>query len=348
MLGFRWTPPGRIIAVALVSIAFFSGAASAQGAAEFYKGKQIKFYTMGGPGGGFDVYMRTMIPYLEKRIDAKFLPLNESAAGGLVAMNRTVQSPPDGLTILLTMGEAAIAGQLYGVSGARYDVSKVEWLARVSSAPKVILFGPKTPYSTFADVLKSDRAIIFGGSGKTDGNTDFAAIVAHSLGLKAKMIIGYKGSRGMLMAVQQGETDAQVLTDESGYQASQRGPIRAVAILDRQRSKLFPGVPTIFEVARKQPEELWMLDWRAKVSEAGRVLLTTPGVPKERVAFLRAAVKDVLEDPAFVAKSAKRKLSVDYASGERIEKIVTETVSNVAPQRVEEIRNATLRKYYSN
>ena len=346
MSGFSWKTAVRAAAV-VASAALAAGTAAAQDAAAFYKGKQVRFYTMGGPGGGFDIYMRTMIPYLERQLGAKFLPLNESAAGGLVAMNRTVQAPPDGLTILLTMGEAAIAGQLYGVAGARYDVKKLEWLARVSSTPKVILFGPKTPFKTFADVLESDRTIIFGGSGKTDGNADFAAIVAHSLGINAKMVIGYKGSRGMLMAVERGETDAQVLTDESGYQASQRGPIRAVAILDRRRSDLFPGVPTIFEIAKKKPAELWMVDWRAKVSEAGRVLLTTPGTPKERVAALRAAVKEVLEDPGFLAESKRRKLSVDYASGEQIERIVIETVGNVDAKRVEEIRNATLRKYYT-
>ena len=338
-----------IAAVTALCLVFIAGAAAAEDAAAFYKDKTVRFFTMGGPGGGFDIYMRSMIPYLEKRMGAKFMPINESAAGGLVAMNKTAGAPPDGLTILLTFGEAAIGGELYAVSGARYDVRKLAWIARVGTTPKVILFGPKTPFKTFADAIKAGGPLIWGGTGKTDGNTDFAAIVSHALGMKAKMVIGYKGSRGMLMAVEQGETEAQVLSDESGFRASQRGPIRAVATLDHERSKYFPDVPTIFELlGDKRPKDLWMVDWRAKVSATGRVLVTTPGTPKDRVAFLRQAVRKTLHDPAFLAEAKKRKLTIDYASGDVGEKLVEETMGKIDKRRIDAIKQTTLKEFYEH
>lgn len=163
------------------------------------------------------------------------------------------------------------------------------------------------------------------------------------------MVIGYKGSRGMLMAVEQGETQAQVLSDESGFRASQRGPIRAVATLDHERSKYFPDVPTVFElVGDARPKDLWMVDWRAKVSATGRVLVTTPGTPKDRVAFLRAAAKEALRDPGFLAEAKKRKLTIDYASGTVGEKLVEETMGRIDRQRVEAIKQVTLREFYSH
>src|SRR5262245_64182892 len=36
----------------------------------FFQGKQVRFYTMGSPGGGYDTYMRALIPHLEKKLGA--------------------------------------------------------------------------------------------------------------------------------------------------------------------------------------------------------------------------------------------------------------------------------------
>src|SRR5262249_29744518 len=105
----------------------------AAGEPAFFNGKQVRFYTMGSPGGGYDTYMRALIPHLEKKLGAKMLPTNEPGAGGLIAINHTLHAPPDGLTILLVGGETLVTAQLYDAPGVNYDVRKLTWLARVSS-----------------------------------------------------------------------------------------------------------------------------------------------------------------------------------------------------------------------
>ena len=87
----------------------------------FFHGKQVRFYTMGSPGGGYDTYMRALTPHLEKKLGAKMLPTNEPGAGGLIAINRTLHAPPDGLTILLVGGETLVTAQLYDAPGVNYD-----------------------------------------------------------------------------------------------------------------------------------------------------------------------------------------------------------------------------------
>lgn len=256
---------GLCAAAALLLAAAVSAQAAGDGAAAYYKGKTLRFITMGGPGGGFDTYMRTNMPYLAKRLDVSIVPVNEPGAGGLRAMNRLLKEPDDGRTILLIFGEAVIGGEIYGVSGARYKVDDLVWLGRVAATSKVILIGPKTPFKSFTEALGRAKPIIWGGSGKTDGNTDFTAIISHALGMKAKIVVGYRGSRKMVLAVTQGELDAQVLSDESTARAARRSKIRAIVTLDRKRSKWFPDVPTIFEAAKPTPEQAWWLDWRANV-----------------------------------------------------------------------------------
>src|SRR5436853_30590 len=103
-LGRRMTSAPISSALGVLLWAALPGDAGAQPASVFFQGKQVRFYTMGSPGGGYDAYMRALIPYLESRLGAKMLPSNESGAGGLIAMNRLINAPPDGLTILLVGG----------------------------------------------------------------------------------------------------------------------------------------------------------------------------------------------------------------------------------------------------
>ena len=60
--------------------------------------------------------------------------------------------------------------------------------------------------------------------------------------------------------------------------------------------------------------------------QRGRTILTTPGVPAERLAALRTAFQAMLRDPDFLAACEKRNLMVDGATGEEIDEIVRETL----------------------
>ena len=215
---------------------------AAEGA--FFQGKQVRFYTMGSPGGGYDTYMRALIPHLEKKLSAKMLPTNEPGAGGLIAINRTLHAPPDGLTILLVGGETLVTAQLYDAPGVNYDVRKLTWLGRVSSEAKVALLGPQSPYDTVFDLVKSQRPVTWAGSSKIDGNADFTAIMAHALGMKSKIITGYKGTGDMNLAIQRGEVDGRIVSEESAVLYGPSNGMRVVAVLARRRVEQFPAAPT--------------------------------------------------------------------------------------------------------
>jgi len=203
--------------LAAITIAGAIAAATTSACADpsFYQGKQGRLFTMGSPGGGYDTYTRTVSAFLEKRIGVKLIPTNEPAAGGMIAMNRTVNATPDGLTLLLTGGEGLVTAQLYGLSGVNYDVRKQIFLARVSGEDKVAVVGPQSPYKTIADMQTLDRQAIWAGSGKADNNSDFSAIMCYALGIKCKIIVGYKGTGDMNLAIQRAEADGRVISDEA-------------------------------------------------------------------------------------------------------------------------------------
>src|SRR5262245_38708204 len=313
----------------------------------FYQGKQIRFFTMGSPGGGYDTYTRTVGAFLERKLGAKVIPTNEAAAGGMIAMNRTMNAAPDGLTLLLTGGEGLVTAQLYGLSGVNYDVRKQNFLARVSGEDKVAVVGPQSPYKSVADMQALDRQALWAGSGKADNNSDFSAIMCYALGIKCKMILGYKGTGDMNMAIQRAEVDGRVISDEAAALYGPSSGMRVLTVLARKRSEKFADVPTIFEAAKLAPDAERLLDWRANIASLGRVILTTPGTPKDRVDALRAALAEVLRDPAFIAEMNKVNLAAAYLSAEEVQASVEKAMTTLDAKGLAEMKDIALNRYYN-
>ena len=85
-----------------------------------------------------------------------------------------------------------------------------------------------------------------------------------------------------------------------------------------KRHRLLPDVPTLPELGQSdQGREV--LHAAASTGEIGRSILTTPGVPAERLAALRTAFQAMLRDPDFLAACEKRNLMVEGAAGEEID-----------------------------
>jgi tripartite-type tricarboxylate transporter receptor subunit TctC len=92
-----------------------------------------------------------------------------------------------------------------------------------------------------------------------------------------------------------------------------------------KRHRLLPDVPTLPELGQSdQGREV--LHAAASTGEIGRSILTTPGVPAERLAALRTAFQAMLRDADFLAACEKRNLMVDGAAGEEIDQIVRDTL----------------------
>jgi tripartite-type tricarboxylate transporter receptor subunit TctC len=341
--------PARCLAVIAALAAAFAAQPSAraeESAQAFYQGKQIRFFTMGSPGGGYDAYTRTLGGFLAKELNATIIPTNETGAGGLISMNRTVNAPPDGLTILLIGGEGLLTAQLYGLPGVNYDVRKQTWLARVSSEAKVILLGPKSPYQSLAEMQKSDRPVLWGASGKTDGNADFSAILAYAIGMKTKIIIGYKGSSGMNLAIQNGEVDGRIVSDESAMLYGPSSGMRIIATLARKRTEALPNVPTVFEAVKISDTQARLIDWRAGIAGLGRVILVTPGTPPERVDLLRKTLASIIRNPEFIAQIKKYSMSANYAGADEIDASVKQAMTTLDDKGIAEVRDIALERYY--
>ena len=216
----------------------------------------------------------------------------------------------------------------------------------MSSEAKVALLGPRSPYGSVADMMRSDAPVTWAGSSKIDGNADFTAIMAYALGMKSKIITGYKGTGDMNLAIQRGEVDGRVVSEESAALYGPSNGMRVVTVLARKRLEQFPDAPTVFEAAPLSPAPARLLDWRASIAGLGRLMMVTPGTPPDRVDLLQKTFADIVRDPGFVAEARKLNLSASHAGAEEVRATVEHAMTMLDKAGLAEIRQIALERYY--
>ncbi|MGQ9370127.1 Bug family tripartite tricarboxylate transporter substrate binding protein [Azospirillum sp. ST 5-10] len=338
-----------LAATAAVMMIAGAGLARAESAADFYKGEVIHFVVGYGPGGGFDQYARLMAPHLEKATGATVIVENRPGGGGMTAINQVQRGKADGLTIAIVNGVPAALGQITESPAVRFDMREMTFLGRVSAEAWTMLASGESPYRSLADMIAASRkgeTLTFSGIGRADGPTDTAAVVCAALDLACKMIVGYKGSSEAALAAMRGDAAGFAVTDRSARDYAQGGKLVPVAIVGRKRSPLMPDVPTVFEAAEVPKDKAYLIDFRSSVADIGRALVTVPGTPGDRVAFLRQAVETVLTDPAVLKEAELKELPIDYAPAEQVKAAVDDAFGNLPEERLAIVRSVLLDKYF--
>lgn len=309
--------------------------------AEFFKGKTVKIIVGFGPGGGYDSYARMIAPHVSKRMNTTVVVENQPGAGSLAALNRLYAAPPDGLQMMLVNGTAAALSQIVKVSAVRYDLGKMTHVATVSVSPWLWLVPKGSPLKSIADARKAPKEILWGAGGPIDGMSDGAQVTCDSLGLKCRVVLGYKGSNDVALALARNEMEALYVSDTSANNYVRSGDVRPIANMSRKRSRFFPNLPTVFETEKLTPEAEWLLDFHSTVQDLGRIISLPPNIPAARRDYLAQVFKDVLTDKAVVAEGEKSQRYIDYADMATTTKNVNKVINELTPAQAERVRKVT-------
>jgi tripartite-type tricarboxylate transporter receptor subunit TctC len=313
------------------------------GAAEFYRDKTVRILVGSPPGGGYDVYARLIAQPLAAKLGASVVIENNEGNGGLSALAKLLMRPADGLTIMNGSAEAAIISQMLDRPGVTWDVTKLNWLAKMASAPKLWFVSKDNPrVASIAAAVAADP-LTWPATGPADDISDVAAVISYVLGLKSKIVTGYNGSGGMSLAVIRNEVNCGLLSADSAL--SHLDSIKPLAVFGRKRWSHLPDVPTLSEAAAIPADKMWAVTLREDIGEAQRALVAPPGVPPDRVAYLRSVLTEVLTDPAVIEEGARTNREIEYMSGADLQKLVGDLMQAAGP-RLPEFHKIVLDTYF--
>lgn len=307
----------------------FPTIAQADNAAEFYRGKQVTWILSAGVGGGFHAYAQVFAPYLARHIPGQpnIVIQNMTGAGGIRAMGYLYSvAPKDGTTIGLVHSSVPFA-PLFGVKGATFDSRQMNWIGSMNTEAVLCVAWHDAPVKTWEDLV--DKEFIVGSTGAGNQMATIPAMLNKLYGTKIKVIAGYKNGTDIYLAMERGE----VMGRCSGGQVSSINSFRSnwfsekkvnVPILvTMERSPLFPETPSVVEFTKdERTKQLLRLMFAPQYM--GRPILLPPGVPQDRVAAMRKAFHDGMNDADFKAEAASRQLELDEVDGAKLHSVIEE------------------------
>lgn len=330
----KLTNRGMLIAALILAVVLAAGcslpggATSGPSAAEFYKGKSINLIVPFSPGGGFDQYPRLAQPGLEAAMPGTAVVVqNVTGAGGIVGSNQIYRAAPDGLTIGIgNIGGLAFAAAT-GVEGVQYDLGKYTWLGRVYAEPRVVVVSAKGKVASIDDLKKLGRPVLVSATGVGSDDYYVALVLFQGLGIKVKMATGYTGQADSNLAILRGEVDATVSSLGGVQSAIDGGDLKPVLFVADAPVKGFEKVALAKDQGLSGDGQK-LVDAAYKVLELERSFIGPPGIPADRVEYLRAAFNKVFVDPKTLEVLTKAKRPVVWLDGKTCEQKIQGVVSN--------------------
>ncbi|MDU8941805.1 Bug family tripartite tricarboxylate transporter substrate binding protein [Ovoidimarina sediminis] len=299
-------------------------AASAQSAAEFYKDNVIKWIVPYDPGGGYDEYSRMLAPYFEKYTGARVDIVNMPGSGGMKGAVEIFNSPNDGTYIGIINGSAMVTNQLAQIEGANYKVGQYEYLGRMVADPRVMVVSALSGIESFEDMMNNGRPEIVGATGLGGSTYVDAVIIGDAFGIDQRVVHGFDRSGDIRTAMLRGDVQAMWGSLGSALKGIESGDHKVILHAEKEDRPELGGAPSIYDVAKttENPERATKIlrSWEA-LNAVGRPVAAPPGIPEDRLAFLREAFAASMNDAEFVSQMEEAGRDLLYASGEEMSEI---------------------------
>jgi tripartite-type tricarboxylate transporter receptor subunit TctC len=318
----------------LISSILLAKPASAQNVADFYRGKNVALAISFSPGGGYDLYARTLARHMSKHMagNPAIVPQNMPGAGGLrVAQYFAQAAAKDGLTFGTFTRMAGIA-PLFDPT-QKYDSAKFTWLGAITDSVSVCLTWHTSPVKTWKDFL--DKPVTLGGTGPGGELDIFTNLYKNIFNANVKLVSGYPGTAEIMLAMERGELDGVCGIDWTTIKA-QRGrwiadkSINVIAQAAFHKDPDLPSVPLIMELTNDR-EKLQILKLFVSAHEFARPYAAPPDIPADRANALIAAFEATTKDPVFLDETAQHRMEVAPVSGKRLAEMLAELYRTPEP-----------------
>ena len=323
------------LASALVAPCLLSATATAQSSAvaDFYRGKNVNFIIGTVMGGEYDLHGRLIARVIGKHIPGQptVVVQNMMGGGGIVMANYFYTAASREGISLGVINNGYAGAQVMGEPAIQFDAAKFFWIGTLSPTSETIVVWHTTGVRSIEDAKRTE--VVIGSSGPGSITYTFPKLLNELVGTKLKIVSGYRGGNDINVAMERGEVGGRENTWSSWKSTKrhwlEKGDIRII-VQGGDSAKDLPGVPNVEDLARNEEDRAVMRLIFAG-SRLGRPVITTPGVPPERVQALRDAFDATMKDPEFLAAAAQANVEVDPIPGTTLQKWVDE-ILKASPQ----------------
>jgi tripartite-type tricarboxylate transporter receptor subunit TctC len=221
------------------------------GLTQTYPSRPIRLVVPYPPGGGLDLFARTVAPKLGQQLGQPVVIENRPGASGVIGADVAAKSAPDGYTILIAFGSQYL--QPFVSKNVPYDTrADFTPIVGIARAPNVVVVHPSVPAASITELVSYARArpgqiaYVTAGAGTSQ---HLAGLLMEMSGGIKMLHVSYKGGGPALNDLIGGQVQMGILVMSTVWAQVKAGKIRVVAVVESTRSKYAPEVPTIGEAA---------------------------------------------------------------------------------------------------
>ena len=249
-----------------------AGALTAMAVAQTYPNRPIRIIAPFPPGNAADVASRAMTDRLAQRLGQPVVVDNRAGGAGIIGVEATVKSPPDGYTLLITsISPVAILPSVY--KKLPYDAERdLMPISMVGFTSMILVAGNNVAVNSLQEMI----ALLKASPGKHNyahlGGGTISHLIMESLKVGAGIdVVGipYKGSAQALTDMMGGQISLMVDGMTSANIQVKAGKVKALAVTSQQRSPFATTVPTMGEAGIRALHELNMIAWIGMYAPAG-------------------------------------------------------------------------------
>ncbi len=266
----------------------------ASAAAQNYPVKPVRVISEYNAGAGGDVFFRPLATSLAAITEQQWVVDNRPGAGGLLAVEAVSRAAPDGYTLLLASQNVPVTRRYLSKTKAvdpSIDLTPIAALWRTTLAVVTHpVFPPKSLRELIAYAKAHPNQVAYSTSG-IGTQAHFAGANFASLAGVELQHVPYNNNRQVTDAMA-GDVPVAIIIVSSVAPYVRAGRLRALAVAGNKRLDVLPSVPTVSEVLPKfEPPPTWS------------ALFAPPGLPKNILARLNAAVAKTVATPELRAKA---------------------------------------------
>jgi tripartite-type tricarboxylate transporter receptor subunit TctC len=224
------------------------------------------------------------------------------------------------------------------VPNVKLKTAEFNWIGRVAPSVNMTFVMSTVPVKTIQDTFK--REILLGASARSSTVAIYPAVASNVLGAKFKLVMGYPSSTASMLAMERGEVDGHSTSLEVVRAVHPEWlpekKIRPLVQYALNRHPELPDVPMTWELAQDDVDRQ-ILRIVANATEVGKMILSTPDTPADRIQALRRAFDATMKDPAFQAELKSQRVELGPMSGEDLQKLVVE-LGTVSPAIIDKVK----------
>ena len=301
-----------------VTVAALLVAAGGLAHADEFPSRPVQLMVAFPPGGSTDVGARVVAAIAEKILGKPMVVLNKGGAGGQVGWTDMSRQKPDGYYIGYINLPATNTVILDPERKAIFGVDAFVPIINQVLDPGIVWVRADSPYKTLKDLVDAAKKAPNTIRTATTGilSDDHLAILMLEEAAPGAIfrIVHLAGGADQLKEILGGNVD--VAFDNVGSIAPRvrSGELRGLAVMDVQRSKFVPDVPTMKESG-----------YPTVLSSSTRGIAAPKGLPPAVLKKLETVLKKAMEDPEHVQKLEAAGLAIKIMVGEEYARYYKDT-----------------------